>query len=281
MRTSGEGHSGGRQFDCPDEKMRSDLVGRANETEVVLNGEKCKSLLDTGSSVSTISQKCYESLFSKVPLHSIGDILDIEGATGQKLPYLGCVALEVQLPDQPFQHECLFLVVPNTRYNSVVPVLLGTNILGPLMETLQKENGQRYLQTAYLSTPWQLAFQCLLNQDHQLWRSQGRLGIVKNASNQKVIVPSNSIVTLSGYMQNRLAYRSCSAMTMGTTKSGLPEIIEISPALVHYTPTGSLNVPVQLRNLSSQDVVIQPSAILCELQPVTVQDQFEEVTSLG
>lgn len=39
------------------------------------------------------------------------------------------------------------LVVPDSQYSLHVPVLIGTNILGSMMEQLNKEHGERFLQT--------------------------------------------------------------------------------------------------------------------------------------
>lgn len=49
------------------------MVGEANESVVVLQEVQCNSLLDTGSTVSTISEEFYKKHCSELTLHSLDD----------------------------------------------------------------------------------------------------------------------------------------------------------------------------------------------------------------
>ena len=113
-----------------------DLVGSPNETEVIVNDIQTKALLDTGSTVSTVSEKFYNSNLSDLTMHLLEFILKIECADGQHLPYLGANGIK-----QP----CLLLVVPDSTYNLNVP-LLGTNVLSTFMEECRHRHGSRFLQ---------------------------------------------------------------------------------------------------------------------------------------
>ena len=59
------------------------------------------------------------------------DILNVECADGQRLPYSGYIKANMTSPGilQCTEQFCLFLVVPDTNYNFRTPVLIGTNIL--------------------------------------------------------------------------------------------------------------------------------------------------------
>jgi transposase InsO family protein len=280
--TPEDGHSGDFQRDyqppCPSKAQWTDsgtmkrMVGESNEAYISLNGKGGMALIDTGSSVSSISQSFYDAEFSDVPLKSLQEIIMIEGASGHYVPYSGYVELKLDIASNLFDKDCLFLVVKDTNYSAEVPVLIGTNILGPLHNQMREKHGDRYIQTANLTTAWQLAFHSLQLQDKQLGRVQGRLGLVKCASRQRTVVPGNSIVTVPGYLSDPLHYRPCTAVTQATFKSTLPSTIEVSSVLVNYPIKRDETISVQLVNLTSQDLVVQPSAVLCELQPVTVQD---------
>jgi hypothetical protein len=52
-------------------------------------------------------------------------------------------------------------VVPDSNYNSAVPVLIGTNILSSFIDQLQGTYGDRYLQDAHLFTSVYMALRCL------------------------------------------------------------------------------------------------------------------------
>ena len=75
----------------------STLVGSANETHVHIEGVRTQALLDTGSSVSTISQSFYETHLSHLPLQPVKTLMSLECVDGSALPYLGFIACELQV----------------------------------------------------------------------------------------------------------------------------------------------------------------------------------------
>ena len=68
-----------------------------NISDIVINKQKCKALIDTGSVVSTITKSFYDTL-TDVPLFPLGDLLEIETATGNLLPYDGYIESFIQIP---------------------------------------------------------------------------------------------------------------------------------------------------------------------------------------
>ena len=101
-----------------------------------MNGIEFTALLDTGSNVSTIAESKFMELFPDTPIQSLDEFkLDIEGAGGHQLPYSGYFESEVSVAGFSGKVSCLVLIVPDTRYAQRVPVLLGTNVLKPLMNS--------------------------------------------------------------------------------------------------------------------------------------------------
>ena len=110
------------------------LLGEPNEAMVSVGGKMFPALLDTGSTVSTISQDGFDFLDEQV-LYPIEDVLRIECADGQLLPYLGYIEVAVDVPGCEGETEnVILLVVPNTPYNTNVPVLLSTIYTNTLPE---------------------------------------------------------------------------------------------------------------------------------------------------
>ena len=72
-------------------------------------------------------------------------MLDIECAGGDQLTYLGFVQVRVASSGCGVQGKgcCFFvlLVVPNTTYNEMVPVLLGINVLSYFLNDCRINNG--------------------------------------------------------------------------------------------------------------------------------------------
>ena len=95
--------------------------------------------------MSTICYGMYNSMFNEIPLQSLKEFqLDIEGAGGHKLPYSGYIEVDLIVPGITNPVSCLMLVVPDTRYAQKVPVILGTNVLELMMNTVEQEHGVRY-----------------------------------------------------------------------------------------------------------------------------------------
>jgi hypothetical protein len=138
-------------------KVPPGLIGKPTETEIYIDGSLTSALLDTGSTVSTVSENYYREHISS-PLHTLDTLLDIECADGLQLPSIGYTEIQFQLPGHTHLYYCLLLVTQNSRYNSEVPLLLGTNTLSSIIETLKNEHGERFLQISNLTTPWYLSF---------------------------------------------------------------------------------------------------------------------------
>ena len=73
------------------------LVGTANETDVVIGNIRAKALLDTGSTVSTLSKEFYDRHFQDQQIHPVTNILNIECADGKDLPYEGYIELDLNI----------------------------------------------------------------------------------------------------------------------------------------------------------------------------------------
>ena len=92
--------------------------------------------MDTGSCVSICSEKFYNEHLSKQILKPLNELVKIECADGNALPYNGYIEVLINTPgiENSKEQLCLLLVVPNTEYNQNTPVLLGTNILSHLLK---------------------------------------------------------------------------------------------------------------------------------------------------
>ena len=252
------------------------LIGTSNEANVHVNGVSTVALLDTGSSVSTISQSFYETHLKEIPLQPITDLVSIECADGRPLPYHGFVSCPVHvdgISDRTIETECLFLIVPTTTYHESVPVLIGTNILTALLHQTREMHGVRFLQEAHLFTPWFLAFRCLSMRDKELSKSNNVLAVVRSAEQKPITIPPNKEVVVDGYLQNRVPYHPVCALLQATAKSPIPTDLDVTPVLVTYDYSKTHTVPVHISNVTTRTVTVNPRALLCELQPVTIQER--------
>ena len=81
----------GHQSSCANVSPK--LVGSACEASVIVDGKSCAALLDSGSMVSTVSQSfCAQQ---GIKIHPLNNILDVIGAGGHTVPYLGYTEVSV------------------------------------------------------------------------------------------------------------------------------------------------------------------------------------------
>ena len=261
----------------PQIRATAGLVGVANETNVNLNGLTVRALIDTGATVSTVSQAFYEPHLTNLPLCQMSSILNIECADGYYLPYLGYIEVNISVDDfSDTPQPCLLLVVDNSNYNSKVPIILGTNVLSHFLTFCQDKHGERFLQEANLRTPWYLAFRCMLLQERQLVKKKFRLGVIKCASSQRIIISANTEVIIPGFIDSALPYHPTCAVLQATETSSVPTDLDISPSLVAYEYGSKQIIDVPISNITTRKVVIQPRAILCEIQTVTIEERHAE-----
>lgn len=125
-------------------KLPKHLVGSKCTASVNVDGVDCSCLLDTGSQVTTVAKSFYQTHLSEHSIRPISDILEVEGANGQPVPYLGYVEVHLKFPKALLESEpeisTLALIVPDLQSNSGVPLLIGTNTLDPLFDQYCEES---------------------------------------------------------------------------------------------------------------------------------------------
>ena len=106
------------------------LVGPANETEIILDGKKVNSLLDSGSQVTSVSESYYREHLSEYPLQPV-DVpgLLLQPAGGGSMPYLGMIITSLKVPHLTSTFQAKVVVVPDTEYHYSTPALVGTGII--------------------------------------------------------------------------------------------------------------------------------------------------------
>ena len=128
--------------------VKTDLVGHSDEVDICIEGIQTAALLDTGASVSTVSEAFHREKLSHLPVQPLQDFLHIECADGETLPYSSYIAADITAPGvglgEKHSQPCLLLVVRDSRYNAKVPVLLGTNILEQFLDMSRETLGHRF-----------------------------------------------------------------------------------------------------------------------------------------
>ena len=208
----------------------------------------------------------------------------IECADGKELPYHGYIEANISVtkgvPDASTV-PCLLLVTKDTNYSASTPVILGTNVLDLLLQECKGNFGPQFLPRASLHTPWYLAFRCLVIRDKELNKCGNQIAIIRSAELSRIILGPNETKTIKGRTDKELGFQTTTAMVHETSDSSLPDFVEITPEIINYRHGTTKEVNITLSNLTSNSVVISPRAILCELQPVNIEESklnYENVT---
>lgn len=76
-------------------KFPKRLIGFKCTAQVTVRGEEINCLLDSGSQVTTIPQSLYKQHFADQEIKPLHDLLEVEGANGQSVPYFGYIEMTV------------------------------------------------------------------------------------------------------------------------------------------------------------------------------------------
>ena len=237
------------------------LVGQANEVEVILEGRKCTALLDTGAMVSTLSLSLCKDL--GLEIEPLGNLVQVEGAGGHTLQYLGYTEARIEFPDLSASIDALFLVAPDTERQGRVPVLIGTNLLNAELFTGKEHTGQS------IPASWHIAFQSVAR--HRSMAAQmGTLGTVKTT--KEVTIPPSTRTVVHGLTRAGMAAcQRLNVMLDEPEESPLPGGLMMSPCLLHLEPEHAAQcVGVEISNYSEKPVTIPANRPLCDVFQVTV-----------
>ena len=149
--------------------------------------------------MSVVSETFYKEHLLNCKLNPIASIVKVECADGQALLYLGYIEAEMSvvrgLPDGKPLH-CIVLVVPDTKYSSKTPLILG--ILEEFLQGCEKSFGVQFLQKADLHTPWYLCFRAITLRRKALARNHNRIAIIRSALPEKIILRPNETLNVKG-----------------------------------------------------------------------------------
>ena len=128
------------------------ILGRANETDVEIDGIISKALSDSGAMILMMSKDyCYEHGYKIQPLEHL---VPIEGSGGASVPYLGYVGVRMHIPGiNSFDRDILmFISSTTTQYHQRVPIQVGSCVIDQVTNCISDEELQS------LSQSWKIAY---------------------------------------------------------------------------------------------------------------------------
>ena len=116
------------------------MTGRFPTADIVMNGRKVRGLVDTGSDVTTVTERWVAENLQDSDLLPMTQVT-LKTANGLEIPYSGAVIVGLELLGQKCEGVPVLVVKdssdPSTRKTkSDVPALVGMNVLGRLSSFL-------------------------------------------------------------------------------------------------------------------------------------------------
>lgn len=240
------------------------LVG-SKCTAIVSNfGINVNCLLDSGSQVTTVTESFYKQSFPAQDLNPLYNLLEVEGAAGQPVPYLGYIEICITFPkdflDTEIDIPTLALVVPDANPNSQTPVLVGTNTLDVLYEKYLDIKSPEHLPRTYGIGALLKTLEVRHSQN-----KDGNIGLVTLAGKTAVVVLAGQTVVLEGSANVHFTSADTCAIVEHPTQSSLPGGLCVKRCLISLPSRAPHKVPVVITNETEQDVTIQPTCVIAEL----------------
>ncbi len=242
------------------------LVGARCVAEVSIAGEKCHCLLDTGSQVTTVPKSFYEQHLSAYPINSLDDILEVEGANGLSVPYVGYIKVDITFSEEflgaTVEVATVALVVPDVKSHTQPLVLIGTNTLDILYE-------QQLNAKSPMHQPSLFGYRVVLKtlEMRRKQNTSGVLGHVRLRSNVPEVMSAGQTVVVEGSVAVPGGVDKC-VVVEHPSDSSLPGGVFVKRCL--FTPSNGqpVRVPVVLKNETEHDVAIPPRCMIAELHAV-------------
>lgn len=248
-------------------KLPERLIGTQSTGQVTIQGKVFSCLLDTGSQVTTVTKSYYDKYLSEHQIESLHDLLEVEGANGLPVPYLGYVKIKVSFPREFLGTEIevltLALVVPDTQSSSKTQILIGTNTLDVVYEMYTESNHDSHEPIPY---GYRAVLKVLELRQKQC--SDGNIGLLRVHGKNKETIPAGKTVVLEGDVLVKEFHTEGSAILEYPSASSLPGGLLVKPCLVNLPSRQPCKLPVIISNESERDVTLPAKSVIAELSAI-------------
>ena len=238
------------------------LVGTKSTGQVQIKGSNFHCLFDTGSQVTTVTHSFYNTYLSDHDIKPLDDLLEVEGANGQAVPYLGYVEVDIMFPEEFLGRSenvtTLALVVPDLR-SSHPPVLIGTNTLDVVYDRHSKGN------PGLSSVPYGYKAVMKILELRQRLMTDDCHGVLKLQASSPQTIAAGQTVVMEALAIAPALYGEKAVIIQHPTSFALPGGLMVKSCLVDLPPFHPCYLPVVLRNESDHDIILPAHVSIGEL----------------
>ncbi|PVD21605.1 hypothetical protein C0Q70_17404 [Pomacea canaliculata] len=232
------------------------LVGPSCESPIRIDGVTSRCLIDSGS------QKYATSTAGK-----LDSTLQVIGAGGHSVPYIGVVRVSVWLPKDVVgvdsKVDTLLLVCPDTEYSSRVPVIAGTNILRAYARQCERVAGRNFTTRLPLCGMIAHAYREATSAPN------GRLCPVRLLTPDTTL-PPRSVTDVRGIVRHGVNINKDAVLIQEPTVEALPDGVCVLSGKVSTNTL--LRIRVTLLNTTDSPVTIRRKSVIADL--FTIQSEY-------
>lgn len=257
------------------EQIIERAIGKCPVVALKLSGIPAHCLLDTGSQVSTVTDKFFRKhIGDDENMLATTSWLKIAAANGLGIPYQGYVELEIETMGLKIPN-CGFLVLKPSA-NPIVSeeCIIGMNVIRRCRQLVTAEFDNAL--GGSLDSGWRAAFQQI-----QVCCIEGKV-TARVAGRDKVRIPASSVSTVLVKGHTKTS-DTASKLIIEPVTSPLPPGLAVIPTLVTNT---SHFLPLQVLNFSPEDVWLCPrtrlgiiSNVDCVESEQTCQVKFQRISA--
>ncbi|CAI5682211.1 unnamed protein product [Oreochromis niloticus] len=218
-----------------------------------------------GSQVTTVTKSFFDQHLFETQIEPLYDLLEVEGANGLPVPYLGYIKITITFPEQFLGKECdvptLALVVPDSG-TSGFHVLIGTNTLD-VAYNMHKEKGPVIHHTS--ADGYKTVLKVLQLRHEQCHDSN--IGVVRMHGKETKVVLAGETVVLEGTVAVK-GFQSEKCAIVEYPTSSLPGGLLVKTCLLNIPTRSPCRLPVVISNASEHDITIPAKSVIAELNAI-------------
>ena len=231
------------------------LVGEVNEFTVLVEGQRARVLIDSGSQLSSISLAWVKKL--KLNPQQLQSVLQIEGPGGFGCTLSGLCGSSLRVPEvKAFDTDGLLLIVPDSAHKVHTPITLGTLHIDMAIKLATKtelENLNKQWNRSLIATKLLMKKTQLVNQEDAQIVSQ--IDNVVKITKYTTVTPFETI-KVKGVIRAPRHYKHINVVINELPEGQCCKDIAVVQQIQILRP-GSNKIPVVLQNLSCRVLKIK------------------------
>lgn len=238
------------------------LVGTRSTGQIQIKGDCFNCLLDTGSQVTTVPHSFYNTYLSDHEVKPLNDLLEIEGANGQSVPYLGYIELNITFPPDflgsTVTVDTLALVVPDLEWSQPL-ILVGTNTLDSVYSKHFNNHPGQPFRPEF--SGYQVFFKVLQSRHkHSLDDQFATLQL-----RHSLTISAGQTAVLEGFLATRALQGEKAVVIEHPVSCSMPGGLMVKYCLANLPTHQPCHLPVIVKNESDHVVTIPARTIIAEV----------------